>query len=924
MAKLEEYKKKRRFDATPEPSGEAPKHKLKKPKLDLKPVRATGNSFVVQKHAARRLHYDLRLEIDGVLKSWAVPKGPSLDPGEKRLAVMTEDHPLDYGGFEGNIPEGNYGAGTVMIWDRGRYELVAEPPKVPKTIGGDAPKGKKQPKPPAAPKPLPAAEQVARGEIKLALDGHKLAGSFVLVRIKRGEKGNEWLLIKHKDAAARPGWNIEENDGSVLTGRSTEEIKEGMPPAHGAQARPGDMEGAREAPMPAKLEPMLATLMDKPFSNPEWLFEVKWDGVRALAWVRDGKLELRARSGSGITAQYPELASLPERFSASQALLDGEIVVLDEKGRSDFERLQERMHVRQPPPALQQKAPVTLYIFDLLYCDGYDLREVPLAARKEFLRRIFRPRDPFRYSDHQMEKGKELFELARQHGLEGILGKHARSSYASARSPYWVKFKVRSEVDAVVAGWTAPRESRQHFGSLALGLYEGEKLVFIGTVGSGFTEKMLKEIAQKLKPLATSRCPFATAPDTKEKCTWVKPQMVVRAEYSDYTNEKRLRHPVFLGVREDMDPQECRVETEAPAAKPPDIVRAPAIVGALLKKKSEIEDELLRGRRETVTAEIDGKPVRLSNMNKVYFPESGYTKRQLLAYYYRVAGRILPYLRGRPLVLRRYPDGITGESFFQKDTGEAAPEWMPTFPVYSDEKKREVPYYMAADVAALLYLTNLGCIDQNPWFSKADNIEHPDYFAFDLDPTEGTEFSTTVQVARAVIAKVESLGLKAFVKTSGATGIHVWVPVEPVYTYEQVRTFAEIVARMVTHEDRKRCTMDRAVEKRKAGSVYVDVFQNSKGRPLATTWAVRAFPKAPVSTPLEPAELRPNLRPEEFNIESVFARIEKRRDPWEKFFSTPQRLEKATEALAAQVPSDFARKKEAKEVEEPRKRKKRK
>jgi len=703
MAKLEEYKRKRKFAETPEPAGEEPKRETRKAKIGKaatagkgkRPAYAgkaasagrgrcgrsaalgtggRGNSFVVQKHSARRLHYDLRLEIEGVLKSWAVPKGPSLDPGEKRLAVQTEDHPLEYGSFEGNIPEGNYGAGTVMVWDRGTYEIVVE--------GG---RGK--------PAPTTAAEQLARGELKFTLDGHKLAGSFVLVKLKRSEKGNEWLLIKHKDSAARATWNIDDYDGSALTGRSTEEIREGLPPVISAQARPQDLEGARKAEMPAKIEPMLATLVDKPFSDPEWLFEVKWDGVRALAWVREGKVELRARSGSTSTSQYPELAGLPQRLSVERAILDGEIVVLDANGRSDFERLQERMHVRQPPATLQQSAPVTYYLFDILYCDGYDLREAPLSARKELLRRVLRPRDPFRFSDHQAEHGKELFELARQHGLEGILGKHARSGYASGRTSSWVKFKVRSEVDAVVGGWTAPRESRQHFGALALGLYEGKNLQFIGTVGSGFTEKTLEAIAQQLKPLETAKCPFSTKTDTKEKSTWVKPEMVVRVEYSGWTAEKRLRHPVFVGVREDLTPEECRVETEVPIARPqetgpPAIVHSPAVAGRLLAKRSEIEEELFTGRAENVTIELNGRRVRLSNLNKVYFPEPGYTKRQLLAYYYRMAERVLPYLRGRPLVLRRYPDGIGGESFFQKDTGESVPEWMPTYRFYSEEKRR--------------------------------------------------------------------------------------------------------------------------------------------------------------------------------------------------------------------------------------------
>jgi bifunctional non-homologous end joining protein LigD len=860
---LEEYRRKRRFAKTPEPAG--------------KGARPGGDQFVVQKHAARRLHYDFRLALNGVLKSWAVPKGPSLDPADKRLAVQTEDHPLDYANFEGIIPEGNYGAGTVMVWDCGAYRVEGE---------------------------ASAAQQLARGELKFSLDGQKLRGSFVLVKLRRSEKGNEWLLIKHKDAAAEPGWNVDQHDGSALTGRTLEEIREGMSAAHAARGpRPEELEGAAKAEMPARLNPMLATLAEKPFSHPEWLFEIKWDGVRSLAWVKEGRVEYRSRNGRSITDQYSELAALPECLNAKRAILDGEIVVLGADGRSDFERLQERMHVARPPVALQKRAPVTYYLFDVLFCDGYDLRSVPLAERKQFLRQILRPRDPFRYSDHHVGQGKELFELARSHGLEGILGKHARSVYVSQRSPHWLKFKVRREVDAVVGGWTEPRGSREHFGALLLGLYDGKALQFIGGVGSGFTEHAQKEIAQQLKALARKRCPFAAVPETKEKAAWAEPSLVVRVEHGGWTGERRLRQPVFLGVRAELSPEECRLESEAPATAAPAVVTAAAVAGRLLARTRDIEAELFRGRADQVTIELDGRRLRLTHLNKVYFPLPGYTKRDLLAYYFRMAERILPYLRERPLVLRRYPDGISGESFFQKDAGEAAPGWMTTTGVYSDERRQEIRYFVANDLTALLYLVNLGCIDHNPWFSRVDDLAHPDYIAFDLDPTEGTAFPTVVEVARAVLAKLESLGLEVFVKTSGATGIHLFVPVERRYTYEQVRTFAEIVARLVAAEAPKHVSQERSVAKRPRGTVYIDVFQNAEGRPLAAAYAVRAFPKAPVSTPLAHAELRRSLRPEQFNLKSIFARIEKRADPWAKFWTRRQRLEKATQALTQHLAS---------------------
>src|SRR5438132_10274519 len=745
MSKLEEYRRKRRFDLTPEPSG--------------KDVQATSeNTLVVQKHAARRLHYDFRLAINGTLKSWAVPKGPSLNSADKRLAVETEDHPLDYGGFEGKIPEGSYGAGTVMVWDRGTF-----------TVEGT----------------LDARKQLEREEIKFNLNGEKLRGSFVLVKLRHSEKGNEWLMMKHKDAAEDSAWNIEEHDGSVLTGRTLEEIKEELPPKRKASPiRAAELQGARKCSMPSRVEPMLATLTDRPFSDPNWLFEIKWDGVRALARIENDALTLRSRTGVDMDKRYPELASLPDALAARQAILDGEIVALDTRGHSDFELLQERMHVRAPSESLLSRVPVVYFVFDLLYCDGYDLRETPLLDRKQLLYRLLRTSEQFRYSDHQLEHGKELFGLAEQNGLEGIVAKRADSPYVGDRSPYWVKLKITKTVDAVVGGWSAPRSAALPFGSLLLGLYQGKKLRFIGHVGSGFDAKKLKEVTSKLKELAAPACPFDTVPETNERPSWVSPVLVARVKFSGWTQEHSLRHPVFLALREDARPLDCQWENEAAPAADPTPVRAPEFVGRVLNTKAQIEAELFKGGSETVTIELNGKRLRLSNLNKVYFPESGYTKRNLLAYYYRVAEYIVPFLEGRPLVLRRYPNGITGESFFQKEAGEATPEWMKTIEIASEGKRGKVRYFLADDRASLLYLTNLGCIDHNPWSSRADDPDHPDYFFFDLDPSQGTDFETVLTIARSIYKKLEALGMAAFMKTSGATGFHIYLPIERRYTYE--------------------------------------------------------------------------------------------------------------------------------------------
>jgi bifunctional non-homologous end joining protein LigD len=875
-AKLSEYRKKRQFDRTPEPSGTESSVK-------------TEPTFVVHKHSATRLHYDFRLAIDGTLKSWAVPKGPSLNANDKRLAVHVEDHPLGYADFEGNIPVGSYGAGTVMVWDRGTFE----------------PQGN-----------LDAARQLERGEIKFTLNGEKLRGSFVLVKLKHSAKGNEWLMIKHKDAAADPHWNIDDHDGSVLTGRVLEEIKQQLAPKRTpTPLHPDELQNARKAAMPAKLGPMLATLSGRPFSDPNWLFEIKWDGVRALAFVHHGDLKLRARSGNDITANYPELHQFPNLLAASDAILDGEIAVLDDRGRSNFEKLQERMHVRHPSPKLVSAFPVVFFAFDLLYCDGYDLRESPLVERKQLLNKRLHPSANIRFSDHQLEKGRELFELAKENGLEGIVAKRIDSRYVSDRSPHWLKLKTSHTLDAVIGGWTASSGPGLPFGSLLLGLYHGKMLQFAGHVGSGFNTQSHKEIFAKLQVLHSDRSPFAEPPETNEKPTWVRPELVARVRYSSWTGEHRLRHPVFLTIRDDTKPADCtwQLETRAPTQQESgsrDVVHTPPVVGKVLSSKSQIEFELFKGRSENLTLELDGKRFRVSNLNKVYFPESGYTKRDLLAYYYRMADCILPFLQDRPLVLRRYPDGIKGQAFFQKNLSDVRglPDWLKTVAIDSEHRGEEIHYAIANDRAALLYLTGLGCIDHNPWSSRTADIDHPDYFFFDLDPSDGTDFPVVVTIAKALHDQLTQLKLKVFIKTSGATGMHLYLPVEPVYTYEQLRTFAEIVARMVTAERPNLVTSERSVAKRPAGRVLIDVHQNAHGRPLAAPYSVRAFPKAPVSTPLQPVELKSSLDPLKLNIKTLSARLEKHDDLWHDFWTQRQTLDHAIEALSTHIDTNLAKK----------------
>ena len=833
---LEQYRGKRKFEKTPEAAPE--------------PVHAQGgNGFVVQQHDATRLHWDFRLEIDGVLVSWAVPKGPSLNPADKRLAVQTEDHPLEYARFEGVIPEKNYGAGPVQVWDAGAYEMEGD-------------RG--------------AAAQLARGELKFKLHGRKLRGSFALVHTgKRSQDPKDrknWLLIKHADQYADPNWDIDTLDWSVFTGRSIKEIDDGL---SGRAAAAADLAGARKAPMPSEIEPALATLIEKPFTDPAWVFELKWDGMRVLASIHGGKVELRARTGRIVTSHFPELAALPARIAAATAILDGEVVVLDDEGRPDFSRLQHRMGVERPSPTLVAEAPVVYYVFDLLYADGYDLRAVPLVDRKDFLRRILLPEDPLRYSSHVAGEGEALYKLAREKGLEGIVGKQARSTYPGGRSPQWVKLKTTSEVDAVVGGFTAPRGGREHFGALLAGLYDGARLRFIGGVGTGFDQATQEEVARQLKPLITPHAPFAEPPATRE-ATWVEPKLAARVRFAGWTAETHLRAPVFLGMRPDIDPKECTFSAERPKETP--------------KGQRSLAGEIAAAKGDDVTLEVDGRKLRLTHLNKIFFPEPGLTKRDLLAYYARVSGLILPFLSQRPLVLRRLPDGVGGGLFYQKEAGKM-PEWIETVTIPSEGKN--IRYVVCNNVATLLWLTHLGCIDHDPWASRIDDLEHPDYIFIDLDPSEGTPFSSVVDVAREVCAVLAQAGMKFYVKTSGASGIHVFLPIERVYTFEQAAMFGQVVSRMAAARIPEKSTFERTVAKRPRGSVLLDYAQLAYSRPLASVYSVRPEPQASVSAPITPQELKPSLTPQRFTLQNMPGRLEKAGDLWADFWRSRQRIEPA-------------------------------
>ncbi len=885
---LKEYKRKRRFDSTPEPVGRRPSHR--------------GSRFVVQEHHARRLHYDFRLEVNGVMKSWAVPKGPSMNPVDKRLAIQTEDHPLEYAKFQGEIPQGNYGAGEVILWDQGTFEVEGN---------------------------LSAPQQIDRGELKFILHGSKLTGSFVLVKIRSREPGKqEWLLIKHRDSSASDTWSIEEHAGSVLPETKGPKKKWISHRPAGAQKtkvarKKADLkfpEGAKRGPMPDWIQPALASLADRPFSDPAWLFEIKWDGARTLARVQNGKPRLWSRSQRDVTDEYPEISSgVLRTVGGHEVWLDGEIVALDREGRSDFQTLQKRFSNIKPSAELMRQIPVVYYCFDVLYCDGHDLRRVTLLERKTFLQQILQPDSTIRYSDHEIEKGKELYDLALEKRLEGILGKRIDSAYPEGRTTSWLKFKVVPELDAVVGGWTEPRGSREHFGALLLGLYDGNQLEFVCGAGSGFSGGLQERVAARLQALQVEKCPFASKPVTREKAHWVKPELVARVKYGGWTEGRHLRQPTFLGFHEDQDPKECtfeketkelkasRAQKESSSHESPKVVKRPTpenvfsagsrAEAVTLKTDKQLADELAHGSHADVSVEIDGVSLRLTNLHKVYFPGAGYTKRKLLAYYFFISRFLLPFLKDRPLVLRRYPNGIEGSAFFQKDAGKDAPEWIKTVTIQSESKSKPIQYFLANDRASLLYLTNLGCIDHNPWSSRFDDPGHPDYIFFDLDPTEGTQFATVVKLAKILAAKLEEIGMKVFLKTSGATGLHIFLPIERLYTYEQVRQFVSTIASLTRQQHPGIITLDRTVRRRPQGSIYIDAHQNSEAQSLASVYSVRAFPHAPISTPIEAAELTSKIHPETWNLASLRRRIDEKGDLWSDFWKSRQKLEPAVKRL---------------------------
>jgi bifunctional non-homologous end joining protein LigD len=857
---LKEYERKRSFDKTPEPKPATP------PKV-------SGNYFCVQRHDATRLHYDFRLEVDGTLKSWAVPKGPSLEPLSKGLAVHVEDHPIDYGTFEGNIPKGEYGGGSVMLWDRGTYELL-----------GDG---------------LPATAQIERGDLKFRLHGEKLRGEFALVLMRGRAKGNEWLLIKKKDAEARTGWNIEDYARSVLTGRTQQEIAENLPAtatqASGSQHL-DQVKGAVKSPMPHAVTPMLATIASKPPTGDQWLYEVKWDGVRALCFVENNQLCIYTRNQKRCEQQYPELSVLPRFLKATSAVLDAEIAVVDDQGKSSFSLIQPRISVGDPNTIahLARSTPVTLFLFDLLYLDGYDLRGLALEERKRLLSEIVTPTERIRLSDHFTIGGDAMLEAARQLGLEGILAKRTGSKYEGRRSPQWLKIKVVTTEDFVIGGLT--HGERDYFSSLVLGCYEHGKLIHVGQVGTGFNDKTLREIYSKLEPLITKKSPFVGPVKALRDVTWVKPELVAEIKYLEVTPDGLLRAPVFLRLRPDKDPTECVREAsdeEAESTEPAE----PGTTGPLIKR-----DPLIPPNSPAeMLVDIDGQRLKFTNLNKIFYPGEGIAKRDLIIYYDAVANLIIPHLRDRPLSLKRYPNGIDHDFFFQKDAEDKVPEWVRLEPIFSEHNQDQIHYIICNDRATLLYLANLACIDQNPWMSRLGSLDNPDFALIDLDPTEGCPYDQIVEAAQLVKKTLDSIGLAGYPKTTGGDGMHIYIPLDPVYTYEQVRSFAEILSILVIRQKPNLFTTPRAVSRRKKAKVYFDYLQISSAKTIAAPYVPRAYPGAAVSTPLDWSEVKKGLEPHQFNIHNVLDRFERVGDLFAPVLTNRQRFEASLERMGQLV-----------------------
>ena len=901
---LRSYREKRDFGRTREPAPE-------------QPAAAAGPlTFVIQKHAARQLHYDFRLELDGVLKSWSVPKGPSLDPREKRLAVMVEDHPLDYGSFEGVIPKGEYGAGRVIVWDNGTYS-PDEGGRLSFHDRGEAEERMR--------------DDLAAGKLSFTLRGRKLKGSWTLVKMQRGE--NDWLLIKHRDDVTGTEQDVLADDRSVLSSLSVEDLKSGrLPDLRSGSVpvlRPADAPRARRRPFPASLAPMLASAADAPFSDPAWLFEPKLDGVRAIALVRDGNARLLARSGLDATHQYPALAEELARQPAYELALDGEIVALDEEGRPSFELLQQRLNLTAEADIRRAEAevPVLYYVFDLLYVDGYNLAHVGLKHRKTLLERILLPSARVLLLEHFDKEGEAAYEATREHGLEGLVAKRKDSVYEPGkRSRSWLKIKTTQSDDFVVGGYSRGQGGRaKSFGALLVGRYDGEgQLIYAGHVGSGFDDRTLVDLRHRLDAMRVKDCPFSEVPPLKTETSWIRPELVAEVKFAQWTQEGYLRAPVFLRLRDDRAPDGVRIVV-APAPGPRGTLEVPVP----LQREVESVLEQLRSDRQQFLLQVEGHKISLSNLDKELWPALGrrrvLTKRALLVYLASVSPYLLPHVRDRPITLVRYPNGIGGGYFYQKHSDAPLPEFVGTVSLYSSHNEEDQEYLLCNNLPTLLWLGQLANLELHTWYSRVSPepeghhltshftgsrtriegslLNYPDFIVFDLDPyiysgreAKGDEpelnrkaFAKTCEVARWLKDVLDSLSLSSFVKTSGKTGLHIYVPILRQLDYSSVRAACETIGRFVLQRHPKEVTMEWTVDRR-PGKVFLDHNQNVRGKTLASAYSPRALPEAAVSMPLRWDELG-EVYPTDFTILTALERLAQVGDLWADILETKHDLE---------------------------------
>jgi bifunctional non-homologous end joining protein LigD len=862
---LERYRQKRNFKLTPEPAGKVGKRRTRE------------LSFVIQKHAARRMHYDFRLELNGVLLSWAVPKGPSLDPNDKRLAMHVEDHPMEYGGFEGVIPEKQYGAGTVMLWDRGIWIPKSDP-----------------------------EEGYRKGHLKFDLEGDKLEGGWNLVKSRSGQYGeNSWLLIKEADDFARLGREaqiIEDQPDSVLSGRSMEEIaadkdrvwhsnrsvaanvKAGAVGKRKPVANLARIEGAHKTALPDKMEAQLATAVKSPPTGSSWVHEIKYDGYRMLCRIDDGEVRMVSRNAKDWTRDFPALARALARLPVHSAWLDGEVVAIDAKGRTSFQRLQNALDASRTQN-------LDYLAFDLLYLDGYDLREAKLTERKRVLQRLLEDAPAtIRFSEHFAVPGSDFLHHVTELGLEGMVSKRGDLPYRAGRGPAWQKTKCMRRQEVVVGGYTDPEGSRQGFGALLTGLYEADgKLTYCGKVGSGFDDATLAALTPVLSKLAQKASPFHNPPQGAEarRAHWVKPALVAEVSFSEWTDDGTMRHPVFLGLRRDKTARQVVRESAAPAAAGDDVSERPK--PSAPSKASPVD------AKNTVAG------ATLTHPEKVFYPELKLTKRQLASYYEAVGEWMLPHVANRPLTLMRCPSGWNKPCFYQKKADDSAQASIARVDI-PDGDGGTSQYMMANSVTAIVALLQMGALEIHPWGSRAGSLGKPDRLIFDLDPEESVAWKEIKEAVHVLKTLLENIGLAAFLKTTGGKGLHVVSPIRPTVGWDHVKGFTQAVAELLERTFPDRFT-SKLLKVSRRGKIFIDYLRNAEGATAVGAYSTRARQNAPVSTPIDWDELARDVRFDHFNVGNVQRRLAKAKsDPWQNMDRAAVTLDKAIMARVGYKP----------------------